>query len=286
MLERFFLATSLLVALMGAEGYFLASPRIRTSLFRSVTPDIGAVSVDRNTIDGEYCFEHWAKAFVSQPEEFDYVVDDIEGLFPADLPSGALFRNMPSLFERGGVDYGHYLDGDGYVAKLTIDSENNSARFQSSFVKTEEYKKENEAERILFRSTFRTQKGKSNQDQDQFKQWLPFDPANAFDLTLKNLANTNVVSWGGKLLALFEAGVPYVLDPQSLDTLGTFGMNLSPPLSVSLGLRLKGLFFLYRWCLFNVEWCIRQLWCSSIIIYNITSIAYNHYTDIYPHLNI
>ena len=26
----------------------------------------------------------------------------------------------------------------------------------------------------------------------------------------------------------------------------------------------------------NVEWCIRQLWCSSIIFYNITSIEYNH----------
>ena len=35
-----------------------------------------------------------------------------------------------------------------------------------------------------------------------------------------------------------------------------------------------------------MEWCIRQLWCSSIILYNITSIAYNHYTNIYPLLNI
>ena len=28
-----------------------------------------------------------------------------------------------------------------------------------------------------------------------------------------------------------------------------------------------------------MEWCIRQLWCSSIIFYNITSIAYNHHTE-------
>ena len=34
--------------------------------------------------------------------------------------------------------------------------------------------------------------------------------------------------------------------------------------------------------LFHREWCIRQLWCSSIISLNIISIAYNHYTDFYP----
>jgi len=38
--------------------------------------------------------------------------------------------------------------------------------------------------------------------------------------------------------------------------------------------------------LFYVEWFIRQLWRPSIILYNITSIAYDQYTDIYPLLNI
>ena len=35
-----------------------------------------------------------------------------------------------------------------------------------------------------------------------------------------------------------------------------------------------------------MEWCIRQLWCSSVLIYNISRIAYNHHTDIYPLSNI
>ena len=38
--------------------------------------------------------------------------------------------------------------------------------------------------------------------------------------------------------------------------------------------------------LFHVECSMRQLSCSSIISYNITSITHNHYTDIYPFLNI
>jgi len=34
--------------------------------------------------------------------------------------------------------------------------------------------------------------------------------------------------------------------------------------------------------LLHVEWCIRQLWCFSIILYNITIISHNHHTNIYP----
>ena len=53
-------------------------------------------------------------------------------------------------------------------------------------------------------------------------------------------------------------------------------------MQVSPSLRFKGLFLYTIDVLFYVEWCIRQPRCSSIILYNITSIAYNHYTDIYP----
>merc|ERR1712137_547435 len=40
------------------------------------------------------------------------------------------------------------------------------------------------------------------------------------DFRRKNLANTNVLSWGGRLLALWEGGKPYELNPVSLATLG------------------------------------------------------------------
>ena len=48
--------------------------------------------------------KEWTKAFLSQPEEFDYLVpeDDIDGELPADL-CGSLFRNRPGLFERGRI---------------------------------------------------------------------------------------------------------------------------------------------------------------------------------------
>ena len=56
---------------------------------------------------------------------------------------------------------------------------------------------------------------------------------------------------------------------------------------LSLSLRFRGLFLYTGGYLFNVEWFIRQLWCSSIILCNIiTSVAYNLHTNIYPLLNI
>ena len=49
-----------------------------------------------------------------------------------------------------------------------------------------------------------------------------------------------------------------------------------------VSLALKGPLLYTVGILCNAEWCIRQLWCSSTILYSITSIAFNHHTDIYP----
>ena len=145
-----------------------------------------------NLPDGSYDYNQWSKAFISQPIEMNYEVTEIEGRIPLGF-EGILFRNMPALFERGNVSYGHYLDGDGCVTKLTI--KGNKVYFMSKYVKTEEYINENKQQKILYRNTFRTQRP------------ILLDPIfkkiclnNAFDLKLKNPANTNVVYWGGKLV--------------------------------------------------------------------------------------
>ena len=52
---------------------------------------------------------------------------------------------------------------------------------------------------------------------------------NVGDVNIKNPANTHVVKFGGKLLALFEAGAPYELDPVTLKTIGPFGMSGNVP---------------------------------------------------------
>ena len=56
-------------------------------------------------------------------------------------------------------------------------------------------------------STFRTQRKESLIN--LFGTTIDIDLNNVADLKLKNQANTNILRWGDRLLAFFEAGVPH-----------------------------------------------------------------------------
>ena len=151
-----------------------------------------------------YNAEDWQKGYESVKQEVDYWIDDIEGEIPQNL-NGTLFRNGPGLLDINGQRIHHPFDGDGMIAKISF--KDGRAHFSNRFVRTKGYQEEQAAGRILYRGVFGTQKPGG---------WL----ANAFDLRQKNIANTNVIYWGDKLLALWEAAEPYRLDPHTLETLG------------------------------------------------------------------
>ena len=146
----------------------------------------------------------WKKGYLSQPNEYEYWIADVEGEIPSSL-QGTLFRNGPGLLEVNGQRIHHPFDGDGMVCAIAFD--NGRAHFRNRFVRTEGFLKEQQAGKILYRGVFGTQKPGG---------WL----ANAFDFQLKNIANTNIIYWGGKLLALWEAAEPHGLNPKTLETLG------------------------------------------------------------------
>jgi all-trans-8'-apo-beta-carotenal 15,15'-oxygenase len=146
----------------------------------------------------------WQRGYESQPNESDYWIDDIEGEIPADL-QGTFFRNGPGLLDINGERIHHPFDGDGMVCAIVI--ANGHAHFRNRFVHTEGYLAEKKAGKILHRGVFGTQKAGG---------WL----TNIFDTKIKNIANTNIIYWGGKLLALWEAAAPYRLDPSTLETIG------------------------------------------------------------------
>ncbi|MBP5973659.1 carotenoid oxygenase family protein [Brasilonema sp. CT11] len=146
----------------------------------------------------------WQRGYESLEKEFDYWIDDVEGQIPQEL-HGTLFRNGPGLLDIKGQRIHHPFDGDGMISRITFS--NGRAHFRNRFVRTQEYLEEQKAGKILYRGVFGTQKPGG---------WL----ANALDFKLKNIANTNVIYWGGKLLALWEAAEPYRLDPYTLETLG------------------------------------------------------------------
>jgi all-trans-8'-apo-beta-carotenal 15,15'-oxygenase len=157
-----------------------------------------------NKTEKSYILEEWQKGYDSQPDEYEYWVDNIEGTIPSEL-EGTIFRNGPGLLDIGGTPIHHPFDGDGMICAITF--KGGKVHFRNRFVRTEGYVKEQAAGKILYRGAFGTKREGG---------WL----ANIFDLKVKNIANTNVIYWGDKLLALWEAAVPYRLDPSNLDTIG------------------------------------------------------------------
>ena len=148
--------------------------------------------------------DDWLSGYRSQTEEFTYWIDQIEGQIPFDL-EGVLFRNGPGLLDIHGHPVSHPFDGDGMISAIAF--RGGRAHYCNRFVRTQEYVAEQKAGKPLYRGVFGTQKPGGLL-------------ANAFDLKLKNIANTHVIYWGGKLLALWEAAEPHRLDPSTLETIG------------------------------------------------------------------
>ena len=147
----------------------------------------------------------WASAFRNVGVELEGVeLSAARGAIPAEL-QGTLYRNGPGRLERGGQWVHHPFDGDGMITALRF--EGGRAELRNRFVRTEGWQAEEEAGKFLYRGVFGTQKPGGAM-------------ANAFDLRLKNIANTHVVRLGDQLLALWEAAEPYALDPDSLETRG------------------------------------------------------------------
>lgn len=142
----------------------------------------------------------WVYTTVTPEAASSYAIDDIEGTIPADL-DGIFYRAGPGNFERNNERYKHVLDGDGFLAAITL--KDGQASYQGRFVETEFFREEVEANEVRYRNVFGT------------------DPKgmNAFNLKLKNVANTNVVRWGDRLFVLWEGGRPYELDTETLETL-------------------------------------------------------------------
>jgi len=158
-----------------------------------------------------YDREAWKKGYESQRQESAYWLEEseIEGQIPPEL-EGTLFRNGPGLLDIGGTPIRHPFDGDGMICGISF--QEGRAFVRNRFVRTEAFVEEQEAGKILYRGVFGTQKPGG---------WLQ----NIFDFRTKNIANTNVIYWGGKLLALWEAASPYRLDPKTLETHGLDDLN-------------------------------------------------------------
>jgi all-trans-8'-apo-beta-carotenal 15,15'-oxygenase len=144
-----------------------------------------------------------ARAFSLDPHELCYTIEDIDGEIP-EFIRGTYYLNGPAKFTRAGLRYRHWLDGDGMVCALRFEPEQIS--FMNRFVRSTKFVAEEAAGQPIFR-TFGTSFTTA-----QMKRGF----------ALESPVNVSVYPYNGTLLAFGEQGLPWELDPVTLDTRGVF----------------------------------------------------------------
>jgi all-trans-8'-apo-beta-carotenal 15,15'-oxygenase len=160
-------------------------------------------AVDHQVVDYAPYIE---RAFAIELREQSYEVEEIEGRIPTFV-RGTYYLNGPARFERSGFHYGHWLDGDGMICALRL--EDSRVSFTSRFVRSRKFLVEEEAGRPVFR-TFGTAF-----DGDRLKRGI----------MLESPVNVSIYLYFNSLLAFGEQGLPYELDPLTLETLGEFNFG-------------------------------------------------------------
>lgn len=141
----------------------------------------------------------------SVSESYQHFPLDFDRPLPQDL-RGTLFRNGNGRFVHQGVRYDHIFDGDGMITKFSF--VDGKSTYSNRYVETKEWKEENAAGQMRYRS---------------FGTNLPGGfLKNLMKTQFKNASNTSVIWHGGKLLSLWEGGIPHEIDPFTLETIGRF----------------------------------------------------------------
>jgi len=125
----------------------------------------------------------------------------VEGELPREL-DGTLYRNGPNPQYAPRGRY-HWFDGDGMIHAFAI--HDGRVAYRNRWVRTARFALERGAREGLFGGLA-----------DMAKTDL------RAAATSPNTANTNIVLHAGRLLALWEGGLPYALDPRTLETIGPF----------------------------------------------------------------
>ncbi len=143
------------------------------------------------------------RAFALEPNERAYEIEAIEGEVP-EFVSGVYYLAGPGRFRRGDFSYRHWLDGDGMVCRLAFDGDR--VHFANRFVRSDKWTLEEEAGKALFRG---------------FGSKFPGDRLMR-GIALESPVNVSAYRFDGKLLVFGEQGLPWALDPVSLETLGKY----------------------------------------------------------------
>ncbi|KAL2849858.1 carotenoid oxygenase [Aspergillus pseudoustus] len=130
---------------------------------------------------------------------FEYQMDDlvVYGRIPNEI-EGTWYRAHPDSRVTQPPNF-PFIDGVGFVSALRIN--NGGASIRGRYVETERYLLERKDGRRLF-GRYRN----------------PYDNHPCLQLANDSTANTNVIHWAGDVLAISERGLPYAVNPDTLET--------------------------------------------------------------------
>ena len=132
---------------------------------------------------------------------FDGEAQLVHGRLPDGL-RGTLFRNGPGRFSRQEWRYRHWFDGDGFIQSWNLGE--NGVSHRGRFVQTDKWQTEQAAGRFLVPALGS----------------IPPNPGGLSGPDDMNVANTSVMMLGDELLALWEGGSAWSLDPDTLSSNG------------------------------------------------------------------
>jgi len=131
----------------------------------------------------------------------DSVAELVSGQMP-DTFAGTLFRNGPGRFSRQDWRYRHWFDGDGFLQSWQVGPA--GVRHRGRFIETVKWRAEEAADRFVVPALAS----------------VPPNPGGLSGPDDMNVANTSVLLLGDELLALWEGGSAWSIDPDSLGSQG------------------------------------------------------------------
>ncbi|MGB7181641.1 MAG: carotenoid oxygenase family protein [Burkholderiaceae bacterium] len=150
-------------------------------------------------------------SFENVPDTFGPTKIAFDRPLPPTL-RGTLFRNGPARMQRGGLRYQHWFDGDGMVHSFQIGDQ--TLTHQARMIRTDRSVAEEKAGRLLWNGFGTSVPGSRSVNHP--------DDMNVGNISVLPLPATqgNSKSKSNEILALWEAGSPWRLDANSLQTLG------------------------------------------------------------------
>ncbi|KAF9889641.1 hypothetical protein FE257_007149 [Aspergillus nanangensis] len=146
-------------------------------------------------------FQDWPQfSGFMKPCRFEGDIQNLEviGTIPKEI-HGTFYRVMPDPALPPYIDNDPWFNGDGSVSAFYIND--GVCDYKQRYVQTEKFQKERSARKALM--------GKYRNKY-----------TDAIEFQIRTTSNTNVVYHNGKLLACKEDGLPYAMDPLTLETIG------------------------------------------------------------------